>query len=207
MYEYIVHEDLMPTGLEGISDDQIQDHWGLYKGYVAQCNILHKELEEMRHAGKGGTPAYADRRRRFGFEYAGMTLHEYYFGNLKAGTELKGGTHFCRAVTAEFGSKKDWLEDFSNTGKTRGIGWAICYLDPATGQINNHFVQLHEDGNIPGFVPLLVMDVFEHAYMVDHKALGRPKYIEAFLRNVNWDIVEKRYSEAIHGKEFHRFAA
>ena len=207
MSEYIVHEELKPEDLDGISAEQIQDHWGLYKGYVAQSNTLRKELEEMRVAGMGATTAYADRRRRFGFEYSGMTLHEYYFANLKAGQELESGTHFCRAVTEEYGSKKAWLEDFANTGKTRGIGWAVCGLDPSTGQIINQFIQLHEDGNIPGFVPLLVMDVFEHAYMVDHRASGRPDYIKAFLNNVNWKIVENRYSESIHGHEVNRYAA
>jgi len=193
---YIVREELKPSGLNGISDDQINDHWNLYAGYVAQSNALREELETMRKEGKGGTPAYADRRRRFGFEYCGMVLHEYYFGNLHADVALSDDSAFAKAVAAQYGSLDSWMEDFVNTGKSRSIGWAVCYMDPQTGEINNHFIQLHEDGNVPGYHPLVIMDVFEHAYMVDHKAGGRPDYINAFTNNINWDIVEERFGLA-----------
>lgn len=193
MSEHIVREELKPVDLDGISAAQVEDHWGLYKGYVTQANALRKELAELRAAGQGATLAYADRRRRLGFEYAGLVLHEYYFGNLRVGVTAEAAVGFQAAVAEQYGSFAAWRDDLVNTGKTRGIGWAICYLDTGSGQINNHFVQLHEDGNIPGFVPLLVMDVFEHAYMVDHRATGRPAYIEAFLRNVDWAVVEQRF--------------
>ncbi|HEX7679209.1 MAG TPA: Fe-Mn family superoxide dismutase, partial [Thermoanaerobaculia bacterium] len=77
-------------------------------------------------------------------------------------------------------------------GKMRGVGWAIAYLDPANGRVSNHWIELHENGNVAGFVPLLVMDVWEHAYLLDYKPADRPKYIEAFLANVDWDAVERR---------------
>nr|CRH05395.1 Superoxide dismutase [Candidatus Magnetococcus massalia] len=207
MREYTVHESLKPMGLEGISQEQIEDHWLLYKGYVTQSNLLLKELHQMRIDGLGNSAGYADRRRRFGFEYAGMTLHEYYFGNLKFGQTLHATSPLHKGMSEQLGSFEGWMADFIATGKTRGIGWAILYLDPATGQLINQFVQLHEDGNIPGFIPLLVMDVFEHAYMVDHHALGRPDYIKAFMHNIHWTMVEKRYIEALKGHELLRFAA
>lgn len=201
---YSVQESLKPSGLNGITDDQINDHWNLYAAYVTQSNALKEELAELRAAGKGATPAYVDRRRRLGFEFNGMVLHEYYFGNLKAGV-ANNANQFKTAIEKNWGSFDAWAEDFANTGKTRGIGWAICAIDPATGDINNHFIQLHEDGNIPGFHPLVVMDVWEHAYMVDHKAGGRADYIKAFLSNVNWDVVEQRLETAQAGKSSARF--
>lgn len=204
---YTVREELKPSNLNGISDDQINDHWGLYKGYVTQANVLREELEAMRKEGKGGTPGYADRRRRFGFEYCGMVLHEYYFGNLKDGVTCNKEGAFAQAVADQFGSFDTWLEDLANTGKSRSIGWAVCYMDPMTGEINNHFIQLHEDGNIPGYHPLVVMDVFEHAYMVDHKAAGRPDYIQAFTANMNWDVIEERFADALHKTGSARYAA
>lgn len=193
---YTVREELKPSNLNGISADQIEQHWGLYKGYVAQSNGLKKELDEMRAAGKGDSPAYADRRRRFGFEFCGMTLHEYYFGNLKADVKEDSAKNFKEAVEKQWGSFDAWKEDFANAGKTRSIGWAICYMDPMTGDINNHFIQLHEEGNIPGYEPLVVMDVWEHAYMVDHAASGRGDYIKAFFSNIDWDAVEARLRDA-----------
>ncbi len=203
-YEVKVH--LKPSGLKGISENQIAQHWKLYEGYVANTNGLLAELEALRKEGKGASPLYADRRRRFGFEYNGMVLHEYYFGNLKAGVaEPAGASALKAALTAQFGSFEAWKDDFAKTGASRSIGWAILYLDPAAGVLANHFVQLHEEGNVAGFVPILVMDVWEHAYMVDQTATGRPDYIKAFAENINWDAVSQRYDDASAGKIPARF--
>jgi Fe-Mn family superoxide dismutase len=195
----------MPRGLDGISDGQIEDHWGLYKGYVTQTNALRKELADMRAGGQGAGMAYADRRRRFGFEYNGMVLHEYYFGNLTRGASADMNGAFAALAADAFGGFDNWKADFVNAGKTRGIGWAICYYDPMNGEINNHFVQLHEDGNVASFQPLVVMDVFEHAYMIDYKAAGRPTYIEAFMKNINWPVIEQRIAAAKGGQIVRRF--
>jgi Fe-Mn family superoxide dismutase len=192
---------LKPTGLSGISESQIEQHWKLYEGYVTQVNTLLEELQMLRKEGKGGSLPYADRRRRFGFEYNGMVLHEYYFGNLQAGVaEPKQASDLVKALTEQFGSFDAFKEDFVKTGASRSIGWAILYFDPAAETLTNQFVQLHEDGNVAGFVPLLVMDVWEHAYMVDHGAGGRGDYISAFLNNINWSVVERRFAEAKAGK-------
>ncbi|MGE0681763.1 MAG: superoxide dismutase [Candidatus Binatia bacterium] len=197
---------LKPTGLSGISESQIEQHWKLYEGYVTQVNTLLEELQTLRKEGKGGSLPYADRRRRFGFEYNGMVLHEYYFGNLKAGVaEPKQTSDLVKTLSEQFGSFGACKEDFAKTGASRSIGWAILYFDPATETLTNQFVQLHEDGNVAGFVPLLVMDVWEHAYMVDHGAGGRGDYISAFLNNINWDVVERRFAEAKAGKIPKRF--
>lgn len=203
---YEAKTNLKPADLKGISENQIAQHWKLYEGYVTQSNALKADLEAMRKEGKVATALYADRRRRFGFEYNGMVLHEYYFGNLKAGVEpLTEEAPLRRALAEQFGSFDAWQDDFIKCGATRGIGWAILYLDPATHWLTNHFVQLHEDGNVAGFVPILIMDVFEHAYMVDHPATGRPDYMKAFIENVNWGVVATRYAEAMEGKIPSRF--
>src|SRR5688500_15297921 len=118
----------------------------------------------------------------------------YYFGNMKArgGDEAPRGSGFRAAVERSFPTYDIWKTDFVSVGKMRGVGWAMCYLDPATGSISNHWITLHETGNVSGFVPLLVMDVWEHAYLLDYKPADRPKYIEAFLGNIDWDSVESR---------------
>jgi Fe-Mn family superoxide dismutase len=198
---YEVKSTLKPAGLSGISEDQIAQHWRLYEGYVAQVNSLRDELATLRRDGKIATPLYADRRRRLGFEYNGMVLHEYYFANLKAGIPEPGAASaLTKALTGQFGSVDAFKEDFISTGASRSIGWAILYLDPATGTLNDHFVQLHEEGNVAGFAPVLVMDVWEHAYMVDYGAGGRAQYMKAFFSNVNWPVVEKRFADAGAGK-------
>jgi len=193
---YVVKKYLKPIDLNGISNEQVNDHWDLYEGYVNQSNILFKELTKLRKKGKVSDFLYSDRKRRFGFEYSGMVLHELYFENLKRGISLNKKNDFVSAIKEQFGTFEEWKEDFINTGKTRSVGWAICYMDPETGAINNHFIQLHEDGNIPTFSPLLVMDVWEHAYMIDNKASGRSDYIVAVMNNINWEVVLKRYNDA-----------
>ena len=193
---YTVQTQIKPSQLNGISQEQIDQHWKLYEGYVAQSNGLKEELENLRAEGKGGSFTYADRRRRFAFEFCGMVLHEYYFANLKADVDVGSAANFQTLVSQKWGSFEAWQEDFINTGKSRSIGWAVCALDPVTGDVNNHFIQLHEEGNVPGYHPLVVMDVWEHAYMVDHAASGRPDYIKAFFTNINWEVVEKRLKES-----------
>ena len=191
-FKYQEKTELKPTGLNGISDEQINDHWNLYKGYVAQVNKLNEELAQLTQEGKSDSLLYADRRRRYGFEYNGMVLHEYYFQNLTSQqTNLEG--ELKNSIEKTWGSFNAWLSDFINTGKTRSIGWAILYADKNSKQLTNNFIFEHSNGNIAGFIPILVMDVWEHAYMVDHKAGGRPDYIKSFIKNINWKVVEQRF--------------
>ncbi|MEA2642007.1 MAG: superoxide dismutase, Fe-Mn family [Chloroflexota bacterium] len=183
-------------GLHGLSDQQIEIHLGLYNGYVTNTNSLNEEIGHLLHEGKAGTPLYAELTRRRGFEYSGMILHEYYFGNLSPTGSGKpaAGSVTLKEIEASFGSWEQWLADFQAVGKMRGVGWAILFQDPATGLLSNHWVTLHQDGTPAGFKPILVMDVWEHAFMVDYKPAERAKYIEAFFSNINWDVVDQRLS-------------
>ena len=124
-----------------------------------------------------------------------MVLHEYYFDNLKTG----GGTGdpnndsaFRKAAAQSHGSYDIWKAEFIGIGKMRGVGWAICYQNPNNGLLSNHWITLHETGNVAGFTPVLVMDVWEHAFILDYKPADRPKYIEAFFSNIDWSAVDKR---------------
>lgn len=186
------------SGLKGISDETLEMHFKLYEGYVKETNNLTEKITEFISDGKVDQeemPAYSELTRRLGFEYNGMVLHEYYFENLKKG----GGTgdpelttDFAKAAELTFGSYDIWKADFVGIGKMRGVGWAICYQNPANGRLSNHWITLHETGNVAGFSPILVMDVWEHAYLLDYKPAERPKYIEAFFSNIDWSTVEGR---------------
>jgi len=185
------------SGLKGISDKTLETHFKLYEGYVQETNRLNQRLQEFLKDGKVDQeemPAYAELTRRLGFEYNGMVLHEYYFGNLKrqAGGDPDRTSSFRQVAEESFGSYEIWKTDFSSIGKMRGVGWAICYQNPTNHLISNHWITLHEVGNVAGFTPILVMDVWEHAFMFDYKPADRPKYIEAFLANVDWSIADQR---------------
>lgn len=185
------------SGLTGISDQTLEMHFKLYEGYVKNTNELNERIAEL--AGAGAVPAekmstFSELKRRFGFEYNGMVLHEYYFENMmkQGGGDAEKASTFYKAAEASYGSYETWKNDFATTGKMRGVGWAICYLDPSNGRVSNHWVSLHEDGNVAGYKPVLVMDVWEHAFLLDYKPADRPKYIEAFFANINWDVVTGR---------------
>jgi Fe-Mn family superoxide dismutase len=186
-------------GFDGISDDQVAEHLKLYAGYVKQVNGLNQELFELLGQGKasGKDPAFAELTRRLGFEYNGMILHEYYFSNLRRAAEPKppAGSGLSQALSDAFGSVDMWKTDFQAMGDMRGIGWVILFQDPATDRLTNHWVTLHQDGVPAGFKPLLVMDVWEHAFMRDYKATEKSKYVEAFFRNIDWQAVEHRLRE------------
>ena len=185
------------TGLTGISDQQIQVHLGLYAGYIRNTNLLNERLADLAKQGKTSSPDYAEITRRLGFEYNGMILHEYYFGSLKAGgNQLNPGSPLAQAMDQSFGSYDAWLADFRSIAAMRGVGWAILYQDPATGWLSNHWVSLHQDGHPAGFKPLLILDVWEHAFMVDYTPAERGKYIDAFFQNLDWEAVAKRLTEA-----------
>ena len=185
------------SGLKGISDKTLEMHFGLYEGYVAKTNELNEKINQLLADGeidREEMPAYSELTRRMGFEYNGMVLHEYYFDNLTPGGAGDTGFNslFARTAQESFGSYHLWKADFFGVGKMRGVGWAICYQDPANGLLSNHWISLHEVGNVSGFTPVLVMDVWEHAYLLDYKPSERPKYIEAFYANVDWNVVDRR---------------
>jgi superoxide dismutase, Fe-Mn family len=184
-------------GLNGISDRTLETHFKLYAGYVKETNRLNQDIQEFLKDGKVDQeeiPAYSELTRRLGFEYNGMILHELYFGNLVK-SEQKGPSRdsaFLKVITDSFGGYELWKTDFTSVGNMRGIGWAICYQDPATGYVSNHWVTLHEHGNVAGFIPLLVMDVWEHAYLLDYQPAERSRYIDAFFANINWSAIDAR---------------
>ncbi len=193
------------SGLDGISDKTLELHFKLYEGYVKETNNLSERIAKFLEDGKvdqDEMPAYSELTRRLGFEYNGMVLHEYYFGNMKrqgAGDPAKD-TNFMKAAEASFGAYDIWKADFVGIGKMRGVGWAMCYQNPANGRLSNHWITLHETGNVAGFTPVLVMDVWEHAFLLDYKPAERPKYIEAFFSNINWNTCEKRLTASTQGK-------
>lgn len=189
------------SGLQGISDKTLEMHFKLYEGYVKETNNLSERISEFikdANVDQEEMPAYSELTRRLGFEYNGMVLHEYYFENLQKGAgtgDPDRSSNFVKKAEASFGSYEIWKADFVGIGKMRGVGWAICYENPANNRLSNHWITLHETGNVAGFAPILVMDVWEHAFLLDYKPAERPKYIEAFFTNIDWRAVNNRLAK------------
>jgi Fe-Mn family superoxide dismutase len=178
-------------GMEGFSQTLLNNHFTLYQGYVTNTNKLSDLLMAMLKEDKAGTPQYSELKRRFGFEFNGMRLHEYYFENLggKASRDKSGA--LAKKLADAYGSYDAWEKDFRATGTMRGIGWVILYQDNVTGGLFNQWINEHEVGHLAGCRPILVMDVFEHAFMTDY-GLKRADYIAAFFQNISWKVVEGR---------------
>jgi superoxide dismutase, Fe-Mn family len=186
-------------GLAGISDGQLAEHLELYAGYVKQVNGLTKELAEMHNEKRASGKDFglAEGTRRLAYEYDGMVLHEQYFANLKpGGAPRPSDRQPCgRALAQAYGSIDHWQENFKTLGGMRGVGWVILFQDPLTGRLTNYWVSLHQDGIPARCSPLLVMDVWEHAFMRDYRASERLRYVDAFFANIDWTTVERRFTE------------
>ncbi len=170
--------------ISGLSESQIQAHLGLYSGYVKNTNNL---IEVMKTA-EG--PALAETSRRFGFEFNGMRLHEYYFEQFEKGGE--DSSKLKDRLAEQFGSFDSWKDDFVRIGKLRGIGWALLVEDDRTGDLMNVWISDHENGHLGGQKILLAMDIWEHAYLIDLMPSDRGKYIDIFFKNLNWNVIESR---------------
>jgi len=183
-------------GTFGFSDQPLKNHFTLYQGYFNNTNKLIEILNVILKEGKTGTPEYAELKRRFGWEFNGMRLHEYYFGNMiKGGKELNRDSKFFRKIVEDFGSYESWEKDFKAIGTMRGIGWTMLYYDQIGGRLLNVWINEHDVGHLSGAIPILIMDVFEHAYMIDY-GLKRADYIEAFFKAINWEVVVDRFNDA-----------
>ena len=184
------------AGLNGISDKTLEVHFGLYEGYVKNTNLLNEQIAAKIDEGRAASTdlAFSELNRRLSFEYNGMRLHELYFDNLASGGNEPPAA-VRNALAAAYGDFETWKKDFVAVGGMRGIGWAIAYQDPTNSRITNHWVELHQDGNLASFVPIIVMDVWEHAFLLDYKPSERGKYIDAFFSNLNWTAIADRIIE------------
>ncbi|MEL7561909.1 Fe-Mn family superoxide dismutase [Dehalogenimonas sp. 4OHTPN] len=178
-------------GIKGFSDNLLNNHFTLYQGYVKNLNRLIETIATLSKGGKSDTPEYAELQRRFGFEWNGMRLHEYYFDNLGGTGFAVSGGKLAQTMAATWGSSEAWEKDFRAIGAMRGVGWVVLYQDIQSGRLFNTWINLHESGHLTGCQPVLVMDVWEHAFMIDY-GLKRAEYIEAFFRNIDWSVCELR---------------
>ncbi len=175
-------------GTPGFSETLLTNHFTLYQGYVTNTN----KLVDLLKTTEAGSPQYAELKRRFGWEWNGMRLHELYFGNIsKDGGNLADQSALAEKIERQFGSLEDWEKDFRATGALRGIGWAILYHDLMSDRLFNCWVNEHDMGHLAGCTPLLIMDVFEHAFMLDY-GVKRADYIAAFMYAVDWNVTADR---------------
>lgn len=184
--------------LEGLSEKQIKVHLGLYEGYVKHANLIMEKIVALK-AADAESNAYliAELRRRFAFEFDGMRMHEYYFEQFEG---EKGGNPelgLAKAAEEKYGSSENFIAHIKEVSGSRGIGWVVVYADSRANTLHTAFVNDHELGQLAGLPILLALDLWEHAFMVDYVPAEKKNYIDAFLANVNWAVVEKRFDDAM----------
>jgi len=191
--KYEVQEFNIPP-IDGLSDEQIKVHLGLYKGYVTHVNLIAEKLGAMRN---GAIPndAYvgAELRRRFAFEFGGMRMHENYFEQLQSGgARINENGLLANVVNKKYGDTDKFLEHIKEVAGSRGIGWVIVYYDLKADTVHTVFAGDHELGHLSGLPILYCIDMWEHAFMVDYTPSEKAKYLDVYLSNTNWKVAEDR---------------
>lgn len=186
----------IPT-LVGISESTIAEHIKLYEGYVKHVNLIQTHLAEFKAKGEENIYEIGELNRRFAFEFNGMKNHEYYFEQLEGGvkslTELSDESNFKKQVIAQWGTIENFLTDIKQAAKTRGIGWAIVWKDRATGDLVLNWIDEQHLGQLNSCDLIFGIDMWEHSYVADYLPSGKGKYIDDYIANVNWEVVEARF--------------
>ena len=193
--EYKVQEFNIPE-VKGLSEKQLEVHLGLYAGYVKHANLARELIADL---GKDEKNAYAvtELRRRYSFEFDGMRMHENYFEQLEGGAnEIDGSGKLAQFVSQKYGDWNGFIDHFKAVAGSRGIGWVVLYADDKVGTPHITWVGDHELGTLSGLPILYAMDMWEHAFMVDYLPSEKAQYVQAFLDNTNWEVVEKRLTKA-----------
>ncbi len=192
-YAYTPKDFSYLKGMNGFSNALLELHFTLYQGYVKNCNLLLEKLQALDDSQQMRSAEWGALQRRLGWEFDGMRLHELYFENLAGKGDKKDGAEIVSALEKQFGSFESWKQAFISTGMIRGIGWVVLYKDPITQKLINCWINEHDVGHLATSSPIIVMDVWEHAYLTEY-GLNREKYIQAFFENIDWKVVNRRFS-------------
>lgn len=192
MRRYYEEQKFNIPSLDGLSEKQVDEHLKLYSGYVKNINMMEEQLEELRKDPERNNILISEIKRRYPFEWNGMRLHEYYFEALG----WSGGTPGAvkTKIEKQYGSIEKWEESFKKMGLMRGIGWVVETYDKRSDQLTHIWASDHELGHLAGSTVLIAMDMWEHAYLIDYLPGEKKIYIEAYLKNLNWEVVLKRLS-------------
>jgi len=181
-----------------LSLESVQEHLKLYSGYVKNTNHILEQIEALREEDADANKyEIGELRRRLGFEFDGMRNHEYYFTALEEGpSELVSDNPLIKQIEKQWGSYDNWLDEFKQMAKTRGVGWANLVYDPRAQMLLNYWNDEQHLGHLLDVRPVLMLDMWEHSFVYDYKPSGKGKYIDDFFSNLNWSVIEQNFADA-----------
>lgn len=180
--------------LEGISKKSVDEHIGLYQGYVKNFNAISKLMPEYAGDMEKHGLALAELIRRRSFEFGGMRLHELYFSQFEGGAkELNPDSALAGALAKDYQKAEHVVPYLTAIAMMRGPGWALLYWDKEAKQFLAGFSGEQHQGHFATLPVVLALDVWEHAFLLDYGAQGKAKYVEAFFKNLNWDVIAQRF--------------
>ncbi len=183
--------------LEGISKKTIDIHHDkLYVGYVKKANEILERLKELRKEASGNQTYSELRALKQGETFAinGVYLHEYYFDVLGGDGSYDKAPELSKAISDKWGSIEEFIKYFTEAGMA-ARGWALLVWDTKAGELRQYNSDAHNQGGVWGCTPVIVLDVYEHAYFIDYGS-DRKAYIEDFWKNFNWEAAEELYKAA-----------
>lgn len=185
--------------LKGLSKEQVDVHLKLYEGYVKHTNLIMERIKALKEdSTEENVFTMNELRRRLGFEFDGMRMHEYYFEQFEGGAQApEAGSALADAATEKYGGQEQFIAHIKDVAGTRGIGWVVVYFDPKGRTLHTAWVDDHQLGQLSGLPILLALDMWEHAFMVDYKPGEKKMYVDAFLENLNWGVVERRLLDEV----------
>lgn len=193
MHNYEVQTFDLPT-LEGISDTSVEEHLGLYAGYVKNFNGMTELLQDLAKDSEKNMHALSELIRRRSFEFGGMRLHEHYFSQWEGRTkEVDENSELAKALIAQYDSIDSLIMQMTHIGMMRGPGWSILYYDKQAKRFHIGFTGEQHQGHFVTLPIMVALDVWEHAFLLDYGAAGKGKYVDAFFKNLNWGVIEKRF--------------
>jgi len=182
--------------LDGISEESVKQHIGLYEGYVKNFNAISKLVAELATTdSEKYAHAVSELIRRRSFEFDGMRLHEHYFEQFEGGAKALDARGAFGKKLAETYKPMDVVRVMSAIANMRGPGWAIMYYDKQADEFLTGFIGEQHQGHYATLPIILALDVWEHSFILDYGASGKGKYIDAFFKNLNWGVIEKRFEQ------------
>jgi len=188
--------------LEGISEETITSHLDLYQGYVKHVNLIREKMDAYCNDLDNNEFAINEMQRRLGFEFGGMRNHEYYFSQLEGGAKPLTDGRLKEMIVSRWGSVENWHACFERLALTRGVGWAMLYIDRQTDQLVQTWVDEQHLGQLADLDIVLALDMWEHSYMRDYMPSAKKEYVAAFFTNLNWEVVASR-AECNHDNDCH----